>query len=1350
MNGHRPQVNGQHTPNGITSTHHHQATEAKIARPLAISNGPVSKAEPATPYVNGILHCPPLSPTSAIDQAPPEILGLVSSEHYLPIATIINRRTQATWHRLSRLIDLLAGFDVPTHVAPPGTMIKNQSRENLDKKERLLQFLKHERNDFIKLLVLLDWGRKADQVAKTISISNWLDRRREAYWAAAGSLAALKRDALLFQIPNPDLATAGEVLATGRVSAFTDIGYRKPRPLSAKQILAVLQRLNRTLSLRLALHEELPRNFCRFAVHDGRVTFTVPGEFGVDLSVLGESPELPFQFVDFRFDFTPTPAVPDPLRDEIERISNHELVANGLLGCYTFLHELTLSNKLVELHNQALELARSQWSGHLKVDLLRRHLIVQYWPNRSAAKSWLQIGVNKGADGLPSHIAVKCFREGKQATDFEPDFNLSALSFESLLSQTIARHSNLILDSIYDRLVDTPIFKEQELWVEQESSDFAPESCFLQILISKDQEMTVAIDPVTGRVNLSPASELTSRLQLELNRSKDVSQDFVPRLLALRCALAESLVLVAASSSPWQHLTAFRPPLADVRKLFASQILRLNFFRHPSWSRHFLLAVSHGADGDEIWILQLRSDRLALGFAGSRVIHRETLAVGTDITPELFELLAIHTSQLIAAHANAEALRLRGWNSCQARRHGLQAKQDAHLLSFDIPANPDQGGSTPVLPEPDHVLLQFADLDTHSDQCILTAIVRTKADPAVLVQLSASNPDSSIAFAPNAQQITFEIKSTVGTSSIDQVLSQVTRLHDLTACVQTIRSLTTMSLATVSMSSMTVNYNIGDVKDQSMTIHFPSPTAPARIDFEPVSSNIHARVGPAMSRMLNEPGKPFASNMKDVSSALTLTAPLMLALRDLEQALQQPIKGAASDTASKIRVHILVRQATMFGIQFFTSPNPSASPPRSQIRPLARLEILPQSPGKDLWLLRPALDYFIKYTNPFASPGLQNKLRQEIFTKPSPHWIRLDNAAVCLASRPQALLTALKDVIVGWVAEKGEESETVTLAQTQPPELPTLKLPPKVAAAVNQRPDKDTAGVVAAIKFDKEKWVASLKPEHKELLQLEIDTLDVSWLAHLKDELTSASFLDLKRFLKREIDAGKKIFPPMEDVYSWSRHTPLHTNIYIALRNDYPDFQAPPAKAGGGLLTPWAQQGVLMLNTALTVRAHEAGSHAGKGWEAFTQRVIDTVVRVRTRGVVFLAWGLPAAKRCAKITGGGSGGRHLVLKSVHPSPLSASKGFFDCGHFRKTNDWLLQRYGVDGQIDWNLGGGKTKKEEPQDATSTPSTTATATATPTPTASAKNGDADEFEGVDDADAIEALEELARSSQPEGAK
>ncbi|KAI8961948.1 uracil-DNA glycosylase [Daldinia sp. FL1419] len=284
---------------------------------------------------------------------------------------------------------------------------------------------------------------------------------------------------------------------------------------------------------------------------------------------------------------------------------------------------------------------------------------------------------------------------------------------------------------------------------------------------------------------------------------------------------------------------------------------------------------------------------------------------------------------------------------------------------------------------------------------------------------------------------------------------------------------------------------------------------------------------------------------------------------------------------------------------------------------------------------------------------------------------------------------------------------------------------PKSSPSSSPAKAGDAGPSAPPLKFDKDKWVAGLTLEQKRHLQLEIQTLDPSWLVHLKDEITSPEFIELKKFLESEVKSNKKVFPPREDVYSWSRHTPFHTvkcvilgqdpyhnvnqahglafsvrpptkappslkNMYIALKKDYPDFVPPPN--GGGLLTPWAERGVLMLNTCLTVRAHEANSHANRGWERFTQKVIDLVAQKRTRGVVFLAWGNPAAKRVTKV----DTQRHLVLKSVHPSPLSASRGFFDCGHFKKANEWLTSRYGEDGAIDWNLNPSEKKPERKEE------------------------------------------------------
>ncbi|KAK9464596.1 uracil-DNA glycosylase-like protein [Lipomyces arxii] len=272
---------------------------------------------------------------------------------------------------------------------------------------------------------------------------------------------------------------------------------------------------------------------------------------------------------------------------------------------------------------------------------------------------------------------------------------------------------------------------------------------------------------------------------------------------------------------------------------------------------------------------------------------------------------------------------------------------------------------------------------------------------------------------------------------------------------------------------------------------------------------------------------------------------------------------------------------------------------------------------------------------------------------------------------------------------------------------------PRVKAGQKQEETtcQSTATDVKTKEFDKNTWVTSLTDEQRQLLNLEINTLDETWLAALSTEITKPYFLNLKRFLVQEDQTDQKILPPADSVYSWSRLTPLDRvkvviigqdpyhnfnqahglafsvmpptptppslrNMFIALKKDYPEFQAPKT----GDLTKWAEQGVLLLNTCLTVRAHKANSHANKGWEQFTEKVISIVAEQRKQGVVFLAWGNPAGKRVEKI----NQNVHCVLKSVHPSPLSASRGFFDCGHFKKTNEWLVSHYDEAAAINWQL------------------------------------------------------------------
>ncbi|KAG8953933.1 uracil DNA glycosylase [Tulasnella sp. 424] len=230
---------------------------------------------------------------------------------------------------------------------------------------------------------------------------------------------------------------------------------------------------------------------------------------------------------------------------------------------------------------------------------------------------------------------------------------------------------------------------------------------------------------------------------------------------------------------------------------------------------------------------------------------------------------------------------------------------------------------------------------------------------------------------------------------------------------------------------------------------------------------------------------------------------------------------------------------------------------------------------------------------------------------------------------------------------------------------------------------------------------------------LERRTLAKDWRDALQAEFTKDYFIKLKEFVKNEYKT-QTVYPIPKDVYSWSRLTKLEAvkvvvigqdpyhqpgqahglsfsvkdpvapppslkNIYKQVATDIPNFKIPKS----GDLTLIARQGVLWLNTSLTVRRSSAASHSKKGWETFTTAVLKAVATRKTaKGVVFLAWGAHAQKIVKDVNPDKK--KHLILSSAHPSPLSAHNGFFGNGHFKKTNEWLAKNYGIENQIDWTV------------------------------------------------------------------
>jgi uracil-DNA glycosylase len=220
------------------------------------------------------------------------------------------------------------------------------------------------------------------------------------------------------------------------------------------------------------------------------------------------------------------------------------------------------------------------------------------------------------------------------------------------------------------------------------------------------------------------------------------------------------------------------------------------------------------------------------------------------------------------------------------------------------------------------------------------------------------------------------------------------------------------------------------------------------------------------------------------------------------------------------------------------------------------------------------------------------------------------------------------------------------------------------------------------------------------------EILKNDWKIYLESEFQKEYYIKLRKFLVDEYNS-KIIYPNMYDLFNALHYTPYSKVKVVILGQDpyhgpkqahglsfsvNPGVQAPPSLVNmykelnsdlgcyipnNGYLKKWADQGVLLLNTVLTVRAGEANSHKNKGWEEFTTKIIQ-VLNEKETPIVFILWGNNAISKASLITNS----KHLIIKSVHPSPLSASRGFFGSKPFSKTNDFLISTNQT--PIDWQI------------------------------------------------------------------
>ncbi|KAI9832820.1 MAG: mediator complex subunit [Phylliscum demangeonii] len=816
---------------------------------------------------------------------------------YQPLSKLITRLVQDTFNELTEVIEAMSqmptsdswnGHTRSHYQANHSTASdgEDDTPANVDKKMRLMNFAQQRRAQFIKILVLAQWSRHSDDVSRVIDLKVWMDKQLGLYDELSFWLVDLKRALGPAKQPNPDLNTALEVLSTGKVAGFPDLGYIPPPPLTPQQIRKTLRNLNVLLSIRLNLHETIPAAFEGFTINSGRVTFSVPDEFEVDVSIADEDPKSQFFFIDFRFLFQSASKElpPGRIRDEIEAKVNTVLLSDGLFGCYHFLHELVITHKINVLRKQAFEMSRNRWNEWIKIETVHRALVLQYWLNRPGAKSWIEIGVFSGkaknvssrsTESPTSIIACRWFPDGKEVKDAAIQLPRGDLSMESILKNVVAIHITRLLGSIRNGLYGAPSYSGRHLSLDQVQSASEPGECLLKIQLTPSTSTTLIVEPVTGRFALLPASPLSTRAEVELNNLKQPMSEGHRPLYNLRCALVMEEIDSRARCVGWEAWKTFAPKQDDLRRIFPRDTWRVAYFRRNGWRKDWTVAVSVGIGGEQWWIIEVLEAPIGYLLGDfERIPTRSVAGKAIDPTYGFLSHLAKVAAGMISNYVNIRAL----------SRLGIQ-----HALHLD----------SSLLGHLPTILIRFSSLTARSAldrnarswakellkvRCVRVSpesgqvIMMTEArllQPIPHLDLVRDRVDDDIVFHPPSGSFAFQVATTVGDPFIPQLHERLTRIGRLISFLKVV-SRFNLACETISLGRIVFIY--APERGYKADLRFAGGMP---VDLKLPQGNPHLRIRDFLVKLLND-GDDRGS-LEHVMLMLAVTLPLMQAFDDIER-----------------------------------------------------------------------------------------------------------------------------------------------------------------------------------------------------------------------------------------------------------------------------------------------------------------------------------------------------------------------------------------------------------------------------------------------------------------------------------
>lgn len=659
--------------------------------------------------------------------------------------------------------------------------------------------------------------------------------------------------------------------------------------------------MNTSLSIRLNVHETLPRHLRNWRIESGRATFVIENEMEFDVVSFVEDASDQWWFIDLRLLFAPAPTIEIGSRFflTLKQQADYVLHEKGLGGLFDFLHNFVLTHKISVLRSQATGLARSRWAGSVKVEPVHRELVVQYWMDRPGKKNWIEFGTtsNKPKNGKTSwrgspvpSLTARWFRQGKEMVGVDLGVDWNDLSMERILKRVIALHAAQILQSTREQF-DPSLDGVANL------SESEPTDCSLTATLgTASNTVTLSLEAVTGSYIIQPASALSARAEFAMNQGREPHQ-IAGILTSMLSQTLREQIQRTAQQIGWKQITrqALRPDV--VKAAVQANILEYALYSPRGWTSAWTLAVVVSTAGETWWILELGSNGTAITYAEQ--ISKESFGSNFAISRSTLTSIERVAVQLLSYRATARQLEQE--RKMFSLRHEFcpSSKPDGtgcvvqgwalYLQTTDLLTT--KSGEQPWLDESIAVACEGMRSDGRSVWHIASGrMVKTAA--ADMQKLMAASPQTSFKFTPDGN-----FRILLATPFGSDILGELrARLRDVNRLRSFATTLQKRQMRLTSSSLQKVQFQYGP-SPHTAAVSFASEK---EIAIEIPPSNPHHRIHRLLASVANDrnPSLPLlsfgdANGLDHFCTTLVLTRSLLTVLRELETQTPGNIRNPA-------------------------------------------------------------------------------------------------------------------------------------------------------------------------------------------------------------------------------------------------------------------------------------------------------------------------------------------------------------------------------------------------------------------------------------------------------------------------